>query len=198
MLSSRVSTAIPQPLVWTHLECDQRHCVGIYLWGISKHSGIYYGYLFGIGILCTFFGFTSEKFWKEKKKRKNSTMFRTVLKWLSGVGKHQCARVWIGNDENDGDGFFFFFYMRNWATRLATPSRMRALWKSTEGQRSRPCLLSEIMCTNAGKTKTRARPHVAPENLHGRHARRQAHTSIRFFLNLMSAGCVLKFLEKSN
>ena len=35
-----------------------------------------------------------------------------------------------------------------------------------EGHLSSPCLLSDIMCTKAGKTKTKARPHVAPEYLH--------------------------------
>lgn len=38
-------------------------------------------------------------------------------------------------------------------------------WRSADGQRSKPRLLREITCTKDGKTKTRARPQVAPENL---------------------------------
>ena len=45
------------------------------------------------------------------------------------------------------------------------PSMIRKLWKRADGQRSIPCLFREIMWTKAGKTKTRAKPHVAPENL---------------------------------
>lgn len=48
---------------------------------------------------------------------------------------------------------------------MATPSRMSRPCSSTDGQRSKPRLLREIMCTKDGKTKTRARPQVAPENL---------------------------------
>lgn len=55
--------------------------------------------------------------------------------------------------------------MRNWASRLATPSRMSRPCSSADGQRSKPRLLREITCTRDGKTKTRARPQVAPENL---------------------------------
>lgn len=46
------------------------------------------------------------------------------------------------------------------------PRRIKKLWKRADGQRSNPCLLREIMCTKAGKTNTKAKPHVAPENLH--------------------------------
>lgn len=47
------------------------------------------------------------------------------------------------------------------------PSTIRKLWKRADGQRSIPCLFREIMWTKAGKTNTRAKPHVAPENLQG-------------------------------
>lgn len=57
-------------------------------------------------------------------------------------------------------------YMKNWATRLANPRTIKKLWKTADGQRSKPCLFREIMCTNAGKINTKARPQVAPENLH--------------------------------
>lgn len=60
---------------------------------------------------------------------------------------------------------WFLLYTKNWATRLANPSRMRKLWKTADGQLSVPCRFWEIMCTRAGKMNTRARPHVAPENL---------------------------------
>lgn len=48
---------------------------------------------------------------------------------------------------------------------MAPPSMIRKLWKRADGQWSAPCLFIEIMWTKAGKTNTKARPHVAPENL---------------------------------
>lgn len=55
--------------------------------------------------------------------------------------------------------------MKNCPATLATPRTMRRLWKMAEGQLSSPLRFWEIMWTREGKTKTRARPHVAPEYL---------------------------------
>ncbi len=58
-------------------------------------------------------------------------------------------------------------YMKNWPIRLATPSRMRKLWKTADGQRNSPLRFSEIMWIREGSTNTRAKPHMAPEYLRG-------------------------------
>lgn len=55
--------------------------------------------------------------------------------------------------------------MKNWATRLATPSKISKLWEIADVHLSIPCRLRVIMWTNAGNTNTKANPQIAPENL---------------------------------
>lgn len=62
----------------------------------------------------------------------------------------------------------WWYYMKNWARRLATPITMRRMWKQAEGQRNSPLRLRAFRWTAEGKTNTRAKPHVAPEYLHER------------------------------
>lgn len=56
-------------------------------------------------------------------------------------------------------------YIKNWATKLAIPNKIRKLWKTADGQRRAPRRLKEIMWIKEGNTNTKAKPHVAPENL---------------------------------
>lgn len=74
-----------------------------------------------------------------------------------------------------------WYYMRNWARRLATPSTMRKMWKQAEGQRNSPLRLRAVRWIAEGKTNTRAKPHAAPEYLH-----RHTHT---YFRKLLEHGC---------